>query len=96
MEAVERESLHRLLPATVMSASQTITAVGASADDAILLEVPVGTPLLHFKRTTRDETGRAVLYSEAVYNPRRTEFTVELTASPYRHTATLTTSSESE
>jgi GntR family transcriptional regulator len=82
MEAVERQSLHRLLPVTVTAATQTITAVGASDVDAALLEVPVGAPLLQFKRTTRESAGRAVLYSEAVYNPRRTEFTVELATSP--------------
>jgi GntR family transcriptional regulator len=82
MDAVEQQSLHRLLPVTVVSATQTITAVGASDADARLLHVTVGTPLLRFNRTTCDQTGRAVLYSEAVYNPKRTEFTVELTASP--------------
>jgi GntR family transcriptional regulator len=78
MEAVEGQSLHRLLPATPGSATQTITAEGASEGDARLLGVPAGTPLLRFNRTTRDVSGRVVLYSEAVYNPKRTEFTVEL------------------
>jgi GntR family transcriptional regulator len=82
IDAVERQSLHRLLPVTVTSATQTITAEGASETDATLLQVPAGTPLLRFNRTTRDRTGRAVLYSEAVYNPKLTEFTVELAASP--------------
>jgi GntR family transcriptional regulator len=87
MDAVEQQSLHRLLPVTVVAATQTITAVGASDADAALLDVPAGSPLLRFNRTTRDATGRAVLYSEAVYNPKRTEFTVELAASPSRLSA---------
>ena len=78
MEAVEGQSLHRLLPGTVGSATQTITAERASVGDAKLLGVPAGTPLLRFNRTTRDDGGRVVLYSEAVYNPNRTEFTLEL------------------
>jgi GntR family transcriptional regulator len=78
IEAVESQSLHRLLPATVGSATQTITAERASAGDAKLLGVTAGTPLLRFNRTTRDGAGDVILYSEAVYNPKRTEFTVEL------------------
>jgi GntR family transcriptional regulator len=78
MEAVERQSLHRLLPVSIGSATQTVTAERASAGDAKLLGISVGTPLLRFNRTTRDVAGNVVLYSEAVYNPKRTEFSVEL------------------
>jgi GntR family transcriptional regulator len=82
LDDVERESLHRLLPVELGSATQRISAEGASAADAELLQVPVGTPLLSFTRTTRDVAGRAVLASEAVYNPLRTEFTTELVPAP--------------
>jgi GntR family transcriptional regulator len=78
IEKVENDSLHHLLPVTLGSATQTITAESASADDAGLLGVVDGAPLLRFNRTTYDQKGRAVLYSEAVYNPLRTEFIIEL------------------
>lgn len=78
LAAVERQSLHRLLPVRLGSATQTITAEAACAADAALLEVSEGAPLLRFNRTTRDAAGNAILYSEAVYNPQRTEFTIEL------------------
>lgn len=78
VEQVEARSLLHLLPVALASATQVITAVPASDPDARLLDVPVGSPLLRFDRTTRDTSGRAVLYSEAVYNSRRAEFTVEL------------------
>jgi DNA-binding GntR family transcriptional regulator len=82
LDDVERESLHHLLPVDLGSATQRISAEGASPTDAELLQVPTGTPLLTFVRTTRDVTGRAVLASQAVYNPLRTEFTMELAPAP--------------
>lgn len=80
MEAVERESLHRLLPVAIASATQTISAEAATAEDAELLQVPQGAPLLRFNRVTRDAQGHAVIYSEAVYNPERTDFTLHIDA----------------
>jgi GntR family transcriptional regulator len=78
LDRVEARSLLHLLAVTLGSATQLITAEGASVTDAALLDVAVGSPLLRFNRTTHDRAGRVVLYSEAVYNPMRTEFTVEL------------------
>jgi GntR family transcriptional regulator len=75
---VERQSLYELLPITLGGASQVIGAVPAEGDDAALLEVPAGTPLLRAERTTRDATGDAVLLSEAVFNPLLTELVVDL------------------
>jgi GntR family transcriptional regulator len=76
--AVERQSLYELLPVTLGGASQSISAVPAAADDASLLDIPVGTPLLRAERTTRDTNGDPVLLSEAVFNPLLTELVVEL------------------
>ena len=76
--AVERQSLYELLPTTLGGASQVISAVPATADDAALLGLPTGTPLLRAERTTRDTNGAAVLLSEAVFNPLLTELVVEL------------------
>lgn len=80
MQAVERDSLHHLLPVNLGRATQTITAEGASKDQGELLGLPEGGPVLSFRRTTYDDTGRAVLYSEAVYHPLRTEFSIDLPA----------------
>jgi len=82
LDAVERDSLHRLLPVNVTSATQTISATASSAADAELLQVAVGSPLLRFDRTTRDDVGRPVIYSEAVYNPELTEFSLQLHVDP--------------
>ena len=76
--AVERQSLYELLPITLGGASQAISAVPAAADDASLLDLPTGTPLLRAERTTRDTEGDAVLLSEAVFNPLLTELVVDL------------------
>lgn len=75
---VERHSLYELLSITLGGATQVISAVPASDDDAALLEVPVGTPLLRAERTTRDAAGTPVLLSEAVFDPLRTELVVDL------------------
>ncbi len=76
--AVERQSLYELLPTTLGGASQVISAVPATPDDAALLDLPAGTPLLRAERTTRDVAGDAVLLSEAVFNPLLTELVVDL------------------
>ena len=61
-------------------ATQSITAVGASPDDAGLLELPVGSPLLHCERVTTDRAGRPALLSDAVFHPLATKFVAELPA----------------
>jgi DNA-binding GntR family transcriptional regulator len=78
VQLAETFPLHRLLRVPVSGVRQTITAEGASAEDAELLELPAGSPLLRFERTTFDLTGRPVLYSEAVYDPLRTELAIQL------------------
>jgi GntR family transcriptional regulator len=75
---VERHSLYELLPITLGGATQVISAVPATAEDAALLELPAGTPLLRAERTTRDTNGTAVLLSEAVFDPLVTELVVDL------------------
>jgi GntR family transcriptional regulator len=76
--AVERQSLYQLVPTTLGGASQVISAVPATPEDAALLDLPAGTPLLRAERTTRDVAGDAVLLSEAVFNPLLTELVVDL------------------
>jgi GntR family transcriptional regulator len=55
--AVEHQPLYELLGIALGGATQSITAVGASPDDAGLLELPVGSPLLHCERVTTDRAG---------------------------------------
>jgi GntR family transcriptional regulator len=76
---VERRPFYELLSSNVRGATQTIGARAASADDAALLGVPVGSPVLHCERRTMDAAGRTVLLSEFVFPGHRTEFVVELT-----------------
>ena len=59
-------------------ASQTIGAAAAEADDAEVLRVPPGSPVLRCRRVTTTEEGEIVLLSEHVFPAHRTEFVVDL------------------
>jgi GntR family transcriptional regulator len=76
--AIERHPLSEQLGVELGGASQTITAVAATTEDARLLGVPRGAPLLRVERTTWDTDGRAILRSAARYNPLRTELVADL------------------
>ena len=75
---VERSPFYELLDVPLKGATQTIGADAASAENAQLLGIPVGSPVLRCTRTTTDTDGRAVLLSEHVFPAHRTEFVVEL------------------
>jgi GntR family transcriptional regulator len=75
---VEQQPFYELLPVTLRGATQTIGADGASEEEARLLRVPVGAPLLKCVRVTTDEFGVPVLVSEHLFPAHRTEFVVEL------------------
>jgi len=75
---VERSPFYELLDVPLKGATQTIGADAASSDDARLLGVPVGSPVLRCTRVTTDTSGRAVLLSEHVFPAHRTEFVVDL------------------
>ena len=75
---VERSPFYELLDVPLASATQTIGADAASAADAFVLGIPVGSPVLRCERITRDVHGRAVLLSVHVFPAYRTEFVVEL------------------
>ncbi len=80
----ERSSFYELLTARrvlkrpLSRATQTISAIAISGDDAKLLGVPVGSPALRCLRTTYDSAGDAVLFSEYVFPGHLTEFVIEL------------------
>ena len=79
---VERTTFYELLSDQLDEglggAVQTIGAALASPDDAALLEVPVGSPVLRCERITSTTSGRAVLLSEHVFPAHATEFVVDL------------------
>jgi GntR family transcriptional regulator len=75
---VEAASFHDLLPVPLEGARQSIGAVAAGADDAELLGVPPGSPLLRCWRSTWAAGGEPVLLSESVFPAGRTEFVVDL------------------
>ncbi|HEX2039413.1 MAG TPA: GntR family transcriptional regulator [Acidimicrobiales bacterium] len=77
---VEQSSFYELLDVPLGGAVQTIGAAAASASDAALLEVPVGSPVLRCERVTSTVDGRPVLVSEHVFPAHRTEFVVDLPA----------------
>jgi GntR family transcriptional regulator len=75
---VERAPFYELIDAQLGGASQTIAAVAATKADADILEIPVGSPVLQCRRTTRSVAGEPVLHSEHVFAGHRTEFVVDL------------------
>ena len=75
---VERSPFYELLGVALRGATQTIAADAVGADDADLLGVPVGSPVLRCERLTTDVDGRPVLLSQHVFPAHRTEFVVEL------------------
>jgi GntR family transcriptional regulator len=68
------EVAHRQIGGAV----QTIGVGAASAEDAELLHVPVGSPLLVCERVTSDVDGQPVLLAVHVFPGHRTEFVVDL------------------
>lgn len=76
---VQASSFHDLLPVELGGAVQTIGADVAGPEEADLLDVPEGAPVLVCRRTTADVSGRPVLLGRYVFPAHRTEFTVTLT-----------------
>jgi len=75
---VEANSFYSLLKINLGGATQTIGADSATGEEARLLEVPIGSPVLRCERVTSDEHGTAVLVSHHVFPAHRTNFVVEL------------------
>ena len=75
---VQDRSFYDLLPVTFGGATQTIGADAAGTEDAELLQIPVGSPVLVCERVTADLAGTPVLIGEYVFPAHRTEFTVDL------------------
>ena len=67
-----------LVPAT---AEQTLTAKAADADTASALQVPVGSPLIHMKRLSRDQSGAPLEFFESFYRPDKFEYQMTLSRS---------------
>jgi GntR family transcriptional regulator len=77
---VEHSSFYNLLNIELGGATQTIGADAATAAEAQLLEIPMGSPVLSCDRTTKDKHGNAVLVSHHVFPAHRTNFVVDLPA----------------
>jgi DNA-binding GntR family transcriptional regulator len=75
---VERRPFYELLGIALRGASQTIGASSATAEDAALLEVPAGSPVLRCERLTTSTAGEPILLSEHIFPAHRTEFVVDL------------------
>ncbi|HET6952985.1 MAG TPA: GntR family transcriptional regulator [Acidimicrobiales bacterium] len=75
---VEASPFYELVGAPIGGAVQTIGAAAAGPEDAALLAVPAGSPVLRCERITRDQDGNALLLSEHVFPGHRTEFVVEM------------------
>ena len=75
---VERSPFYELLDIPFAGATQTIGADAATQDEASLLKIPVGSPVLRCQRTTNSVDGKTVLVSRHVFPAHRTEFVVDL------------------
>ena len=75
---VEQRPFYELLGVRLRGAIQTIGADAAETEDAALLGVPIGAPLLRCERVTTDTAGHPVLLSEHLFPAHRTEFVVDL------------------
>lgn len=75
---VEQRPFYELLDVELRGATQTIGADSAEPADALLLGVPVGSPLLRCQRITTDRKGEPILVSEHLFPAHRTEFVVDL------------------
>lgn len=75
---VEAQPFYELLDVELAGAEQSIGAEAAEPDDAELLGVPVGSPVLVCERTTFTADGTAVLHSQHVYPGHRTVFSAQL------------------
>ncbi len=75
---VELRPFYELLGVALRGASQSIGAASASTEDAALLEVPVGSPVLRCERLTTSTAGEPILLSEHIFPAHRTEFVVDL------------------
>jgi GntR family transcriptional regulator len=75
---VERAPFYELLDVPIGGATQTIGAAAATAEDAELLGLPPGTPVLRCERITEREDREPVLLSVHVFPAHRTEFVVHL------------------
>jgi GntR family transcriptional regulator len=75
---VERATFLEQLPVELGGATQTIGAAIAALDEAELLGIGPGSPVLVAERVTRSSGGQPVLMSRHVYPALRTEFAVEL------------------
>ncbi len=77
-QQVEASPFYEVLDVEWGGATQTIGARVADAEDATLLDVPEGSPLLVCRRTTTDARQQPVLMSHHVFPAHLTEFVVEL------------------
>ncbi|MEU4149228.1 GntR family transcriptional regulator [Streptomyces sp. NPDC026659] len=78
---LEATGLYRMMRAagiTLHSARQSIGARAAAPAEAERLAEAEGAPLLTMRRTTYDDTGRAVEYGDHVYRPARYSFEFQL------------------
>jgi GntR family transcriptional regulator len=78
MADVERAPFVELLNVEFGGAKQTIGAAAAADEDAAVLRVPTGSPVLRARRVTFDSANKAVLVAEHVFAAHRTEFVVDL------------------
>jgi len=79
LDDVEQSTFYELLAVELGGATQTIAAAAATTNDAELLELTPGAPVLSCERVTDDVNGQPVLMSEHVFPAHRTQFVVELT-----------------
>jgi len=79
---VEVKPFYELIDVEIGGATQIVGAAAASTEDAEILGVPIGSPVLVCERITRSVEGKAVLLSEQVYPGHLTVFAVDIGGNP--------------
>jgi len=79
---VERQPFVELLGIEMGGATQTIGADAAEKEDAEVLGIPQGSPILRVRRVTYAKSGTPVLVAEHSFAGHRTEFVVDLPLEP--------------
>jgi len=79
---IERQPFVELLEIELGGATQTIGADAAGDEDAEVLHIPQGSPILRVRRVTYAKSGTPVLVAEHTFAGHRTEFVVDLPLEP--------------
>lgn len=78
--SVQSGSFSQLIGEPIERAVQSFRAKAADDEEADVLQIPVGSPVMHSERVSENAKGKAIAVSEAVYPADQIEFVVDVPA----------------